>query len=87
MAGMIATDRINATVQRTRDGGGAIVARLKQGSASYAPAAAIAQIRACGHIYRHSGASRNLGPLVPLPWPQIEPPDSGASRNDGHGLE
>ena len=67
MAGAIALERIDAIAQRTGDGGGgAIVARLKQGAAFYAPMAAIARIRACGHIHRHSGASRNLGPLVPL---------------------
>lgn len=37
-------DRIEAIVQRTRDGGGEIVELLKTGSAFYAPAAAITQM-------------------------------------------
>jgi malate dehydrogenase len=41
---MIAKDRLDAIVARTRKGGGEIVALLKQGSAFYAPSAAIAQM-------------------------------------------
>jgi malate dehydrogenase len=37
-------DKLNAIVDRTRKGGGEIVALLKQGSAFYAPSAAIAQM-------------------------------------------
>ncbi len=39
-------DRLQAIVERTRKGGGEIVALLKQGSAFYAPSAAIAQMAA-----------------------------------------
>ena len=41
---LLAQDRIDAIVQRTRNGGGEIVALLKQGSAFYAPSAAITQM-------------------------------------------
>ena len=41
---MIPADRLAAIVERTRKGGGEIVALLKQGSAFYAPSAAIAQM-------------------------------------------
>jgi malate dehydrogenase len=41
---IISEDRLEAIVQRTRKGGGEIVALLKTGSAYYAPAAAIAQM-------------------------------------------
>ena len=41
---LIAKDRLDAIVQRTRDGGAEIVNLLKTGSAFYAPAAAIAQM-------------------------------------------
>jgi malate dehydrogenase len=41
---LMAEDRINALVQRTRQGGAEIVALLKQGSAYYAPAAATFQM-------------------------------------------
>ncbi len=41
---LIAPDRLNALVQRTRDGGAEIVQLLKTGSAYYAPAAATAQM-------------------------------------------
>jgi len=37
-------DRLDAIVERTRKGGGEIVSLLKQGSAYYAPAAAITQM-------------------------------------------
>jgi malate dehydrogenase len=40
----LSPERIEAIVQRTRDGGGEIVGLLKTGSAFYAPAAAIAQM-------------------------------------------
>jgi malate dehydrogenase len=40
----IAKDKLDAIVERTRKGGGEIVALLKQGSAFYAPSAAIAQM-------------------------------------------
>lgn len=40
----IPKDRLDAIVERTRKGGGEIVSLLKQGSAFYAPAAAIAQM-------------------------------------------
>ena len=41
---LLSKDRIDSIVQRTRDGGGEIVALLKQGSAFYAPSAAITQM-------------------------------------------
>lgn len=41
---MISPDRLEAIVERTRKGGGEIVALLKTGSAYYAPAAAVAQM-------------------------------------------
>jgi malate dehydrogenase len=41
---MLPADRLAAIVDRTRKGGGEIVALLKQGSAFYAPSAAIAQM-------------------------------------------
>lgn len=41
---IIPADRLEAIVERTRKGGGEIVALLKTGSAYYAPAAAIAQM-------------------------------------------
>jgi malate dehydrogenase len=41
---MLKKDRLDAIVERTRKGGGEIVALLKQGSAFYAPAAALAQM-------------------------------------------
>lgn len=41
---LIPQERIDAIVQRTRDGGAEIVGLLKQGSAFYAPAAAVAQM-------------------------------------------
>jgi len=41
---MLPTDRLEAIVERTRKGGGEIVALLKTGSAFYAPAAALAQM-------------------------------------------
>jgi malate dehydrogenase len=41
---MLPADKLAAIVDRTRKGGGEIVALLKQGSAFYAPAAAIAQM-------------------------------------------
>lgn len=41
---MLPADKLNAIVDRTRKGGGEIVALLKQGSAFYAPSAAIAQM-------------------------------------------
>ena len=41
---MLAPDRLDAIVTRTRKGGGEIVSLLKQGSAFYAPSAAIAQM-------------------------------------------
>jgi malate dehydrogenase len=41
---LLAQDRIDALVERTRKGGGEIVAFLKTGSAFYAPAAAAAQM-------------------------------------------
>ena len=37
-------DRVEAIVQRTRDGGGEIVSLLKTGSAFYAPSAAVLQM-------------------------------------------
>lgn len=40
----IPADRLDAIVERTRKGGGEIVGLLKQGSAFYAPAAALAQM-------------------------------------------
>lgn len=42
--GWTTQDRLDAIVQRTRDGGGEIVALLKTGSAFYAPAAAAVQM-------------------------------------------
>lgn len=41
---LIEKDRLDAIVQRTRNGGGEIVSLLKTGSAFYAPAAAVAQM-------------------------------------------
>jgi len=41
---LIPADRIEAIVQRTRDGGAEIVNLLKTGSAFYAPSAAVAQM-------------------------------------------
>ena len=41
---LLPQDRIDAIVQRTRDGGAEIVALLKTGSAFYAPSAAVAQM-------------------------------------------
>ena len=41
---LLPQDRLQAIVQRTRDGGGEIVSLLKTGSAFYAPAAAITQM-------------------------------------------
>jgi malate dehydrogenase len=41
---LLPKDRIDAIVERTRKGGGEIVALLKSGSAYYAPAAAVAQM-------------------------------------------
>jgi len=41
---ILAADRLEAIVQRTRKGGGEIVSLLKTGSAYYAPAAAVAQM-------------------------------------------
>ncbi|MBW8010097.1 MAG: malate dehydrogenase [Chloroflexi bacterium] len=41
---MLSAERLEAIVERTRKGGGEIVALLKKGSAYYAPAAAIAQM-------------------------------------------
>ncbi|MEX1071540.1 MAG: malate dehydrogenase [Anaerolineales bacterium] len=41
---ILAADKLEAIVDRTRKGGGEIVALLKQGSAFYAPSAAIAQM-------------------------------------------
>jgi malate dehydrogenase len=41
---LMAPDRIEALVQRTRDGGAEVVALLKSGSAYYAPAAAVAEM-------------------------------------------
>ena len=41
---MLPADKLDAIVERTRKGGGEIVALLKQGSAFYAPSAAIAQM-------------------------------------------
>ena len=43
---LIAPDRLDAIVQRTRDGGAEIVAHLKTGSAYYAPSAAAVQMAA-----------------------------------------
>jgi malate dehydrogenase len=40
----MAVDKLNAIVERTRNGGGEIVSLLKTGSAYYAPAAAVAQM-------------------------------------------
>lgn len=44
LAEMLPSDKLEAIVERTRKGGGEIVALLKQGSAFYAPSAAIAQM-------------------------------------------
>ena len=44
VADLIPKDRLDAIVQRTRDGGGEIVALLKTGSAFYAPSAAVTQM-------------------------------------------
>lgn len=44
LSSLLSQDRIDAIVQRTRDGGGEIVNLLKTGSAFYAPAAAILQM-------------------------------------------
>jgi len=41
---LLPPDRIEALVQRTRDGGAEVVALLKSGSAYYAPAAAVAEM-------------------------------------------
>jgi malate dehydrogenase len=41
---ILAEDRLEAIVERTRKGGGEIVGLLKKGSAFYAPAAAVAQM-------------------------------------------
>ncbi len=41
---LIATDRLEALVQRTRDGGAEIVKHLKTGSAFYAPSAAVTEM-------------------------------------------
>ncbi len=41
---MMAPDRLEAIVERTRKGGGEIVGLLKTGSAYYAPSAALAQM-------------------------------------------
>ena len=41
---LIPNNRLDAIVQRTRDGGGEIVALLKSGSAFYAPSAAVTQM-------------------------------------------
>jgi malate dehydrogenase len=41
---LMAPERIEALVQRTRDGGAEVVALLKSGSAYYAPAAAVAEM-------------------------------------------
>jgi malate dehydrogenase len=41
---LMAPERIEAIVQRTRDGGAEVVALLKSGSAYYAPAAAVAEM-------------------------------------------
>ena len=43
-------DRLEAIVERTRKGGGEIVALLKQGSAFYAPSAAVAQMSTYYHV-------------------------------------
>ena len=44
VADLIPKQRLEAIVQRTRDGGGEIVALLKSGSAFYAPSAAVTQM-------------------------------------------
>ena len=44
VADLIPKERLDAIVQRTRDGGGEIVALLKTGSAFYAPSAAVTQM-------------------------------------------
>lgn len=44
LAEMLAPDRLEAIVERTRKGGGEIVSLLKTGSAFYAPSAALAQM-------------------------------------------
>jgi malate dehydrogenase len=41
---LMAPDRVDALVTRTRNGGAEVVALLKQGSAYYAPAASVAQM-------------------------------------------
>ena len=41
---LLSSERIDAIVQRTRQGGGEIVGLLKSGSAYYAPSAAVAQM-------------------------------------------
>ena len=40
----LGAERLEAIVQRTRDGGEEVVALLEQGAASYAPAAAVAEM-------------------------------------------
>jgi malate dehydrogenase len=44
IADLIPKERLDSIVQRTRDGGGEIVALLKTGSAFYAPSAAVTQM-------------------------------------------
>jgi malate dehydrogenase len=44
LSAWLSQDKINAIVQRTRDGGGEIVSLLKTGSAFYAPSAAVVQM-------------------------------------------
>lgn len=44
LVNMLSSERLNAIVERTRNGGGEIVSLLKSGSAYYAPAAAVAQM-------------------------------------------
>jgi len=44
LVNMLSNDRLNAIIERTRNGGGEIVSLLKTGSAYYAPAAAVAQM-------------------------------------------
>ncbi len=50
---MLAPDRLEAIVERTRKGGGEIVGRLKNGSAFYAPSAALAQMVEAVLLDRH----------------------------------
>ncbi len=50
LAQLLPEDRIEALVERTRKGGGEIVGLLKEGSAYYAPSAAVAQM--CESIVR-----------------------------------